>query len=266
MQIRSIRYIALFWAALMVIGLCLVDAGAQKRRRRHSVAPPVAAQSPNPDDPNSSDPKIVSTADQSSTGAAAKSNAKAKPGSTPAPESEQEALRRTITDLSGQVTKLSDKLNQMEEQQRSLVDLERLSRAEQRAESFRTQLQDVQSKELDLQGQLDQIEYALQPESIARVVGMFGTTHPEEAREQRRKQLEAQRAKLRAQYEQLEQTRVRLESAIATADTEIDLLRKRLDAANQSPTESSGATEPAPSASPRPTPPPRYPEAPPPTN
>jgi len=71
----------------------------------------------------------------------------------------------------------------MEEQQRSLVDIERLSRAEQRAETFRTQLRDVQAKETDLQAQLDQVDYALQPENIERVVGTFGTTHPEVARE-----------------------------------------------------------------------------------
>jgi chromosome segregation ATPase len=141
-------------------------------------------------------------------------------------------LRRTINDLSGQVNKLSDKLSQMEEQQRSLVDIERLSRAEQRAEGFRTQLRDVQDKEADIQAQLDQIEYALAPENIERAVAMYGTTHPEQMREQRRKQLESQRAKLKAQYDQLEQSRVRLEAAIATADQEVEILRARIDAAN----------------------------------
>jgi chromosome segregation ATPase len=92
---------------------------------------------------------------------------------------------------------------------------------------------------------------------------MFGTTHPEVAREQRRKQLENQRTKLREQYDQLEQSRVRLESAIATADAEVDTLRKRIDALNQPG--SNGTTEPA-TGAPPPTqqPRPKYPEAPPP--
>jgi phage shock protein A len=120
----------------------------------------------------------------------------------------------------------------MEEQQRSLVDIERLSRAEQRAEGFRTQLRDVQDKETDIQAQLDQIEYALQPENIERAIAIYGTTHPEQMREQRRKQLENQREKLKAQYDQLEQSRVRLEAAIATADQEVETLRARIDAAN----------------------------------
>jgi septal ring factor EnvC (AmiA/AmiB activator) len=76
---------------------------------------------------------------------------------------------------------------------------------------------------------LDQIEYALQPENIERAVGMMGTTHPEEARDQRKRQLESQRAKLKTQYDQLEQGRVRLEAAIGTADQEVEALRARIE-------------------------------------
>jgi chromosome segregation ATPase len=236
MQIRFVRQVALLIVVLLAIGTCFVEAGAQKRKRRsrHSTTA-VASPSPTPAadelaDP--ADPRIVSTADQTSNSAPKTGNSRPKAASTPAPESEAEALRRTITDLSGQLNKLNDKLNQVEEQQRSLVDIERLSRAEQRAEGFRSQLRDVQQKETDIQGQLDQIAYALQPENIERAVGMMGTLHPEDMREQRRRQLENQRTKVKAQYDQLEQSRVRLEAAIATADTEVDSLRARLDAAN----------------------------------
>jgi len=239
MQIRFVRQVAFLVAVLIAIGLCFVDAGAQRRKRRHRRATSSAAASPTPsptadESVDPSDPKIVSTADQTTNSVTSKtgSSQRPKPASTPAPESDAEALRRTITDLSGQVNKLNDKLNQVEEQQRSLVDLERLSRAEQRAEGFRVQLRDVQQKESDIQGQLDQIEYALQPENIDRAVGMMGTVHPEEARDQRRRQLENQRTKVKAQFDQLEQSRVRLEAAIATADQEVETLRARIDAAN----------------------------------
>lgn len=236
MQIRSARQIAFLIAILIVVGLCLVDAGAQRRRRRSRrvTRPAVALPSPTPDsDLAGSEPQIISTADQSSSGATQKSTQLQKRSNAPAPESEQESLRRTISDLSGQVNKLTDKLNQMEEQQRSLVDIERLTRAEQRAETFRAQLRDVQSKETDLQAQFDQVEYALQPENIERVVGTFGTTHPEVAREQRRRQLESQRTKLRVQLDQLEQSRIRLEAAIATADAEVDKLQRQMELTNQ---------------------------------
>ena len=236
MQIKFVRQVALLVAVLIAVGVCLVDAGAQRRKRRpRRVTNSSPSPTPTPDESaDPSDPRIVSTADQTTTNATTKTGSSQRPKSagTSTPESEAEALRRTITDLSGQVNKLNDKLNQVQEDQRSLVDLERLSRAEQRAEGFRTQLRDVQQKETDIQGQLDQIEYALQPENIERAVGMMGTTHPEEVRDQRRRQLESQRTKVRAQYDQLEQSRVRLEAAIATADSEVDTLRARIDAAN----------------------------------
>jgi chromosome segregation ATPase len=186
------------------------------------------------------------------TNATTKSTTGQNRGKTAAPESEQESLRRTISDLSGQLNKLTDKLNSMEEQQRSLVDIERLSRAEQRAETFRAQLRDVHAKETDLQAQLDQLDYALQPENIARAVGMYGTTHPEDAREQRRRQLENQKTRLRAQLDELGQSRTRLEAAIATADAEVDKLRQQMDANNQQLNQ----TTPRPAQTPADTPPP----------
>ena len=232
MQLRFGRHLGVLIAILLVISFCLVEAGAQKRKRRSRRLMPSASALPSPTPDQSadpSDPRIVSTADQSPGTTRRTDNTKPKPVSSPTPESEAEVLRRTISDLSGQINKLNDKLSQVEEQQRSLVDLERLNRAEQRAEMFRSQLRDLQQKEVDISGQLDQIEYALQPESIERAVGIMGTTRPEEARDQRRRQLESQRSKIKTQYSQLEQSRVRLEAAIASADQEVEALRARIE-------------------------------------
>jgi chromosome segregation ATPase len=117
----------------------------------------------------------------------------------------------------------------MEEQQRTLVDLERLSRAEQRAEGLRAQLRDVQMKEADLQARADQLEFDLKPENIERMTANSGSTRPEEVRDARRRALENERARVRSQLELMSQSRTRLESAIATADTEADRIRQRLE-------------------------------------
>jgi len=240
MRIRLNYHVALVLTVAVLIGFCVSDATGQKRRKRSTRSSKPAATSPTTDSTtasaNADDPTIVSSADQTTAteGKAAKSRQKSA-APTPTPESEQDALRRSITELSGQVTKLTEKLNQMEEQQRSLVDIERLSRAEQRAETLRSQLRDVQAKEIDVQAQLDQFDLALQPENIERAVAVYGTTRPELAREQRRKQLESQRDKIRDQYNQLEQSRVKLEAAIATADTEVETLHQRLEASGQQP-------------------------------
>lgn len=260
MRICSARQVAVLLAIFFVVGLCFVEAGAQRRRkrpRRVATSLPVPSRSPTPDEAsNPADPRIVSTADQSSTSTSRNTNARPRSSPTPAPETEQEQLRRTITDLSGQLNKLTDKLSQMEEQQRSLVDLERLSRAEQRAETFRAQLRDVLAKAVDVQAQLEQVDYALQPENIERVVGTFGTTHPETARDQRRRQLEAQKSRLQAQYSQLEQSRMRLETAIATADAEVEKLQRQIELNNQQSNQPP-TTTPPPAQTPTEAPPPQ---------
>ena len=57
----------------------------------------------------------------------------------------------------------------MQEDDRYQLDMERLTRAEQRAEQLRSQLMDIQSKIADFESRLEQIEYALRPENIERV-------------------------------------------------------------------------------------------------
>lgn len=232
------RRAALALMALLVIGCCFVDASAQRRRTKRSrrVTHPVVNRDANQTgatDTSVSDPTIVSTADentesQTSIDSTTKSRRTTR---TRSGESVQEGARGNTENLSDQVRRLSDKLNQMEAQQRTLVDLERLTRAEQRAENLRAQLRDVQAKEADLQARLEQLDEAVKPENIERALAGYGTTRPEELREQRRKQLENERTRVRAQLDQMANSRTRLEAAIATADSEVELLRQRVDAA-----------------------------------
>lgn len=234
MQIRSARYVAVLIVILIVVGLSFVDAGAQRRRKRHrrvtTASRPAPSPSPAADEASDpSDPRIVSTADQSTSTTSRSTRARTKSSPTPTPESEQEQLRRTITDLRSlldleRLSRAEERLSRVEE---------RLSRTEQRAETFRAQLRDVLAKEVELQGQLDQVDFALQPENIERAVANFGTTHPEVARDQRRRQLESQKTRWQAQYDQLEKSRVRLEAAIATADAEVEKVQRQIELNNQ---------------------------------
>ncbi len=244
-------------AIIMVAGFLLVDSSAQKRRKRKrtSTAPQItnpAIYQPSPgDNSNSNSAGDTSNADTTQTNSA-----------RPAAE-DPEAMKKTITNLSTQVDKLTDKITQMEEAQRSLVDLERLSRAEQRDASLRTELRDVQAKEADLQAKAEQLTYDLKPENIERSTAGYGTTRPEELREQRRRQLESESERVRKQLDQLAASRTHLEEAIATTDAEIERLHKKLDAADEaairnsktkSQTEGSSEGQAPPRPSPSPTP------------
>jgi hypothetical protein len=257
MRIQTGRPIVLVLVAFFLIGLCFIDANAQRRRRRPSrrVTNPVVSTTTQPTSTTmttttSTDPRIVSTADSSTSD----QTATRRTGRTRAVtlEEDHDAMRRTVDNLSTQVTRLTEKIGQMEQQQRNLVDLERLTRAEQRAESLRKQLIEVQEKEADLQARLDQVESDLRPESIERVASANGSTRPEDVRADRQRQLENERSRIQSQLAVLATSRAHLESSIATADAEVDQLRARLDAATATTPTANTTTETEPTPTPQP--------------
>ena len=233
MKSRFARLALVVLALLFVADLCLVEASAQSRRRRRArrvtkppVVRPVITNPPitPPEGEQAGDVKIVSTADESGL----RQDATSASG-----KNDGQDMQQTINTLSNQVERLTDKLGQMQENDRTLLDMERLTRAEQRAEGLRSQLLENESKLADLQSRLEQIEFAIKPENIERANASYGSTRPEEAREARRRQLEKEKALVQNQIRILETGRVRLETAISNADAEVDLLRRRLELKQQ---------------------------------
>lgn len=86
------------------------------------------------------------------------------------------------------------------------------------AAGLRAQLEDVKAQQADLQQRLLTLDEALKPESIANTLAGVGSTHPEDLREQRRRQLEKEKAGVVAQLERLATSQRRLENAVATAE------------------------------------------------
>ena len=249
-------------ALFMFAGFLLVDSSAQKRRRKRQ---PSAPQITNPAISQPS-PTDSSNSNNSGDTSNANSSGNSAPDARPAAEDNPEAMKKTIRTLSTQVDKLTDKINQMEESQRSLVDLERLSRAEARSSALNTELRDVEAKTAELEARAEDIEFALKPENIERSTSGYGTTRPEELREQRRMQLENEKERVRKQLDQLAASRTRLEQAIATSDAEVERLHKKLDAADEAAIQdaktkaesegtSSSESGPRPKPSPSPSPP-----------
>lgn len=246
MGYRLSRPIVISLVAFLALGVWLDEANVQRRRVKRSrrATNPVVTQTvlPTPvPSTQSTDVKIISTADQQAndqnssrkSGQSSASPRRTNRPRTEEPEEDPDAMRRTVSELSTQVTKLTDKLSQMEQQQRTLVDMERLSRAEVRAEALRTQLRDVQEKEGAWQSRLEQLDFSLKPDNIERSVSTYGSTRPEEAREARRRQLEGEKTRARTQIDLLAQSRQRLETAVINADLEVDKLRRRLEEADE---------------------------------
>jgi hypothetical protein len=253
MQSRSIRYSAFLLAVLIGLSFFSIDADAQRRRKRRTrrARKPVATRSvitnpaiaPAGSETNSGadSEKIISTADQSATEAEQTTESvRPKKSNGPIKSSSDVDMQQTINALSNQVDRLNDKLTQMQQNDRTLIDMERLTRAEQRAESLRAQQVDVESKLADLQSKIEQIEYQLRPENIERAAG-YGTVHPEEARDARRRALENERSRVLAQIKILETSRARLATSVATADAEVDALRRKIEL-QQAQQDTSGTT------------------------
>ncbi len=231
--------------------VCLPAAQSQRRRlpSRRTTTPvrpaPVPVPTPLPATTQpSSDPTLVSSAEDN----AAQDDAQrqttrrtttARTRRTPVAEAEpeQEQLRRTVNQLNEKVTKLSDDLTAIKGEQRTLVDLERLGRAEQRAEGLRAQLRDVTDKEFALKERAAQIEEEIAPDAIERRAALIGSLRPADVRDQIRRSLEREKTRVQTQLEMLSNSRARLESAIATADLEVEKIKQRIEATDREQTD-----------------------------
>jgi len=85
-------------------------------------------------------------------------------------------------------------------------------------DQLRLRLLEVQEKEGSLRLRAEQLDEDLKPENIERVFAGIGSTRPEELREARRRQLTIERESVKAQLKLVEETKARLETAIAVAE------------------------------------------------
>lgn len=129
------------------------------------------------------------------------------------------------------IDEAADKLavGDQQDQKRSLIEIEMLTRAENRSDALRAQLLDVQMKEIDLQARLDDLDDRLRPENIQQAFALVGSARPmDELRDELRARLESEKGRTNAQLDLLAATQTRLEAAIREADAECARLRQRL--------------------------------------
>lgn len=255
MRSRSIVKLLMILAVMSALAFGLSDVHSQQRRRRpsrrvtHPMRPqPVPTPTPLPE---GSDATVVSSADDNGNTNRARR--------TPPVEPELEQTRRNLEQLSDKFNKLSDQMTELQKQQHADVIQERLTRAEQRAENLQEQLLVAKEKEADLQARLQDLDYQLQPDSISSRAALIGTLHPDEARDQIRRQLEGEKSRVRVQLDQVSQNRSRLETSLRNADAEVERLRARMNELTDETNTNGGSvrgTTPSPTPSPTPNAPP----------
>jgi predicted RNase H-like nuclease (RuvC/YqgF family) len=262
MRTRSARIFACALAALILFVALDADALAQRRRTSRRATSP-ARTSPTPDS-TSGEPSVVSTADEQQDETPRRTTRRSQQRDAQNAQSENDRLHGTVRDLSTQVEQLNGQINQLKTDQRAMYDLERLTRAEQRAEDLRTQLREITDKEFQYQERLAEIDYESQPDSIQRRAALIGSLNPSGVRDAIAQQLERERVRIRKQLELLGASHTRLEAAVATADAEVERLRARVDAADQAqqqsaPPATDNANAANTTAAPQPTPTPAQP-------
>lgn len=136
-----------------------------------------------------------------------------------------------IKELYERIKKLEEgqKSTYDDKQKRLLLNLDILTRAEQRSESLRKQSFEMIEKENSVKSRLEQIEIDIRPESINRTLQMAGSMKPEEIRESRRKSLEAERGNLNSLLMEIQSTRANINLNLQKANEMVEKLRTKLE-------------------------------------
>ena len=120
-----------------------------------------------------------------------------------------------------------------QDQAQRRFDLELLTRAENRADALRAQLGNLQMREMELQARIEELDYQMKPESIQRTLAFVGSARPmDELRANLRARLESEKSRTNTQLETLASTRMKLETALRSAEAECARLRQRLGLSN----------------------------------
>lgn len=227
-KFRAERALAAFAAAVFLACLVAPDASAQGTRRKRKPVPPVAVAS-TPATPPVGDAQIVSRASDYSD-----SSVQLVPAEQKRPELpsfDQSETSKALDDIRTRINSLESMKNgdPDEKQKRLLLNLDILSRAEQRSESLRKQLFDLMEKETGIRAKLDLVELNLRPEAIDREVAFAGTLRPEDLRAMKKKQLEIEKTSLANILAEIQKTRLVLEQNLQRSDEMVEKLRAKLD-------------------------------------
>jgi len=183
-------------------------------------------------------PKPLATPPPTLSGAEIISRAGELPNAPLVMRAEPQPADPLTTDQSAVIKELRERIRLLEAgkkedpdagQKRMMMNLDILTRAEQRTESLRKQNFELIEKENTLRSRLDQIEIEMRPEMINRALQLGGSLRPEEIREGRRKSLEAERSNLQLLLNDIQQTRATLQANLVKSEQMAEKLRIKLE-------------------------------------
>ncbi|HEX8369069.1 MAG TPA: hypothetical protein VF604_11060 [Pyrinomonadaceae bacterium] len=158
----------------------------------------------------------------------------------PAPETngETESFQGKIDQFNTRIKEMNSRVSSLEssrrgelgeKQRKLLLNLEILSRAEQRTEMLREKLFSLTEKENSIKAELEQVEYDSQEDVINRNLAMVGSMRPEEMREQKRRALQNKKTNLNNLLQQIQSNKAGLQENVVKADMLVEKLRLKLE-------------------------------------
>ena len=210
---------------------CLLFAAfsAQAQTNRRRTIRPVVTPTPIP---TQSVPEIVSRAsDYPNTGQIIVPETLPTEVSTETLDEKVDKFNTRLKEVNSRLKSLeSTQKNEYDEKQkRLLLNLDILTRAEQRAESLRKQLYELVEKENSVKSQIERVDFNLRPEMIERSANLAGSLRPEEIRDQNKKSLETEKAKLSELLLQIQGNRTNLEDNVQKADALVEKVRSKTE-------------------------------------
>ncbi len=166
-----------------------------------------------------------------------------EPGAVKQVEQPAADQSQKVKELSARIKKLeAAQTNEYDEKQkRLLLNLDILTKAEQRADGLHKQLFEMIEKENSLKTRIEQIEYDSRPELINRSATFSGSMKPEEVREARKRSLDAEKQNLQSLLIEVQASRASLTATVQRADAMVEKLRfkmeKEIDEALEDPKE-----------------------------
>jgi hypothetical protein len=225
-QILKVRFIFVFAVLIgFFVSVYATNAQAPRRRTNRSAQPVVSPT------PVQTLPVIISRAEDIPS---ENQTIIREPIAQPLEETADDKIddsNKRIKELTTRIKSLeSTQKNEYDEKQkRLLLNLDILSRAEQRAESLRKQLFEIIEKESNVKSRLDQLVYDSRTENLERTTIFAGSLRPEEIRDQRKKSLDAERKNSQALLTQIQNNRAVLEQSVEKADSLVERVRAKLE-------------------------------------
>lgn len=231
------KFAAIFAAFFLFLNFAGANSANAQTKKRTTKKPTKTSSIPQPV-PQQTIPVIISQADQYQNQnqqiIGGNNQIPTQPQTETQPETFEDKLDKINNRLKEMNTRMktleSTKQNEYEEKQkRLLLNLDILTRAEQRAESLRKQMFDLVEKENSIKTKLETIDFDMRPEIIERQVAFAGSLRPEELRDLKKKNLEAERRNLESLLTEIQTTRTSLEQNVQKADQLVEKLRVILE-------------------------------------